>query len=39
MSFEDVNVVDNVTNEVTQDATIANKDNLKFGFNAPSDLS
>ena len=39
MSFEDVNVVDDVTNEVTQDATIANRDNLKSGFNAPSGLS
>ena len=39
MSFEDVNVVDDVTNEVTQDATIANRDNLKSRFNAPSGLS
>ena len=39
MSFEDINVVDDVTNEVTQDATIANRDNLKSGFNAPSGLS
>ena len=38
-SSEDVNVVDDATNEVTQDATIASEDDLKSGNNAPSGLS
>ena len=33
-SSEDVNVVDNATNEVTQDATVVSKDVPKFGGDA-----
>ena len=39
MSSEDINVADDATNEVTQDATVANGDNPKSRGNAPSDLS
>ena len=39
MSSEDINVVDDATNEVTQDATVASGDDPKSGGNAPSDLS
>jgi len=38
-SSEDVNMVDDATNEVTQDATVASKDDQMFGANAPSGLS
>ena len=38
-SFGDVNVVDDATNEVTQDATIAKRNDAKSGGNAPSGLS
>ena len=38
-SFKDVNVVDDATNEVTQDATVASRDNPQSGGNAHSDLS
>ena len=31
MSSEDVDVVDDATNEVTQDATVANENDLKSG--------
>ena len=37
-SSEDVHVVDNTTNEVTQDATVVNKDVLKSGGDAAKGL-
>ena len=37
-SSEDVNVVDDATNEVTQDATIVSKDVPKSGGDAAKDL-
>ena len=38
-SFEDVNVVDDAANEVTQDATITKRNDAKSRGNAPSGLS
>ena len=38
-SSEDVNMVDDATNEVTQDATVASTDDPMSGGNAPSGLS
>ena len=38
-SSEDVNVVDDATNEVTQDATVASEDDLKSRGDAPYGLS
>ena len=38
-SSKDVNVVDDATNEVTQDATVASRDDLKSRGNAPNGLS
>ena len=38
-SSKDVNVVNDATNEVTQDVTVASKDDLKSGGDASNDLS
>ena len=39
MSSEDINVADDATNEVTQDATVASGDNPKSRGDAPYGLS